>query len=174
VVSAGISTASVLAAAAASDGSAADTGGASAGSTTGGGGTGGSAAPLSGFPAHVVFVSFPWRALAVAGAVAIIAAGALVTWRAQRLPVMSARFDRPAGAGREHGAGEEHGARQEHGAHQEHGADREHGGHRDEGGGRGDGGRRADSADLWEALSRGEDPTSSDGRTGQHSIARLE
>jgi uncharacterized membrane protein (TIGR02234 family) len=148
-VSAGISAASVLAAAAASDGSAASTGGASAGSTTGGGGTGGGSAPLSGFPAHVVFVSFPWRALVVVGAVAIIAAGALVTWRAERLPVMSARFDRGAGAAQAHD-----------------------GGHSDDGGRRGG---HADSADLWEALSRGEDPTRSDGRIGgQRGTARLE
>jgi uncharacterized membrane protein (TIGR02234 family) len=130
-VSAGISATDVLAAASAGAGAAAGSG---VGSTTAGNtgpaaaGSGGS--PLSGFPGHVVFVSFPWRGVAVAGALAVVAAGALAAWRAERLPVMSSRFDppvRPAGpepavpaAGRS---------------------------------------RQGDSAAMWESLSRGEDPT---------------
>ncbi len=152
-VSAGISAADVLAAASASaqagPGAAA---GSSVGSTTAGTpGPGGS--PLSGFPGHVVFVSFPWRGVAFAGALAVITAGALATWRAGRLPVMSSRFDPPARvAGPEPPArsrGPERSARS-----------------------RGpepavaepavaEPGRRrpADSAAMWESLSRGEDPT---------------
>jgi uncharacterized membrane protein (TIGR02234 family) len=92
-VGAGISAADALAAASgAQNGSV--TG---AGSTTGSTAAGAAGTPLSGFPGHVVFVSFPWRAAAMVGALAVIAVGALVTWRAERLPVMSSRFDRPAG-----------------------------------------------------------------------------
>lgn len=155
-VSVGISPAAVLAAAAASGSSGAGTGGASVGSTTGGGGAGAGSAPLSGFPAHVVFASFPWRALAVIGGIAVIVAGALVTWRARRLPVMSARFDRPGRAG--HGQPDpaaEPSALPSDGA-------------QDAAGG------RADSATMWEALSRGEDPTSANVRTGQRRTAGLE
>jgi uncharacterized membrane protein (TIGR02234 family) len=137
-VSAGISAADVLAAAAVSAGAQTGSGavaGSDIGSTTGGGtGQGGSAAaPVSGFPGHVVFASFPWRGVAFAGALAIIAAGALVTWRAARLPVMSSRFDLPARSGRPRpaaGAG-----------------DRSY--------------RASDTAAIWESLSRGEDPTGS-------------
>ena len=103
-VSAGISAADVLAAASASaqagPGAAA---GSSVGSTTAGTpGPGGS--PLSGFPGHVVFVSFPWRGVAFAGALAVIAAGALATWRAEAAghvqPVRPARPGRGPGAAR--------------------------------------------------------------------------
>jgi uncharacterized membrane protein (TIGR02234 family) len=167
-VSVGISPAAVLAAAAASSGSGAGTGGAAAGSTTGGAGAGAGSVPLSGFPAHVVFASFPWRALDIVGGIAVIAAGALVTWRAQRLPVMSARFDRPgraAGPGRPTPVGEPVPVPPERG---------QAGGEGDGGrGGDGDGGA-ADAATMWEALSRGEDPTSADVRTGQPKPARLE
>ena len=134
-VSAGISAADVLSAAAASapagSGAAAGSG---VGSTTAGT-TAPGGSPLSGLPGHVVFVSFPWRGVAFAGALAVIAAGALATWRAERLPVMSSRFDPPA---RSAGPGP---------------------------GGPGqpvpapDRGRPADAAAMWESLSRGEDPT---------------
>ena len=40
----------------------------------------------------------PWRGVAFAGALAVIAAGVLVTWRAAELPVMSSRYDPPAPA----------------------------------------------------------------------------
>ena len=137
-VSAGISAADVLAAASGGPGSPAGSGtgtgaGSSAGSTTAG--TAGAAGtPLSGFPGHVVFAGFPWRGAALAGALAVIAAGALVTWRAGRLPVMSSRFDRPArraGPAAVSAAGGRS--------------------HRDN-----------DSASIWESLSRGEDPTGAD------------
>jgi uncharacterized membrane protein (TIGR02234 family) len=156
-VSAGISASAVLTAAAAGGTSGAGTGGAAPGSTTGGSGTGGGSAPLSGFPAHVVFASFPWRALVIAGAGAVIAAGVLVAWRAQRLPVMSARFDRPGRAargGQPDPSGEP--------AAVPDGSDQ---------GGADSGAQPADSATMWEALSRGEDPTSANSRSGQRNRA---
>jgi uncharacterized membrane protein (TIGR02234 family) len=133
-VSAGISAADVLAAASGGPGSPAGSGpGSAAGSTTAGA-AGAAGTPLSGFPGHVVFAGFPWRGAALAGALAVMAAGALVTWRAGRLPVMSSRFDRPARrAGQE--AASPAGSR----------------GYRDN-----------DSASIWESLSRGEDPTGAD------------
>jgi uncharacterized membrane protein (TIGR02234 family) len=126
-VSAGISAAGVLAAASASAGP-----GSAAGSTTAGA-AGAAGTPLAGVPGHVTFAGFPWRGTALVGALAVIAAGALVTWRARRLPVMSGRFDRPARS-----AGQPALAA----------------------GSRGDRGR--DSASIWESLSRGEDPTGGD------------
>ena len=130
-VSAGISAADVRAAAsAAAPGSSGAAAGSGVGSTTAGSTGPAAAGPLSGFPGHVVFVSFPWRGIAVAGALAVVAAGVLAAWRAERLPVMSSRFDppaRPAGPGPAVPAA-----------------------------GRG---RPGDSAAMWESLSRGEDPT---------------
>jgi uncharacterized membrane protein (TIGR02234 family) len=137
-VSAGISAASVLATASASaqGGSAAGSGSDVGSTTSGTGGAGGAAgSPLSGFPAHVVFASFPWRAVALVGALAVIAAGAVVTWRARQLPVMSGRYEAPerppaAAAGPAPAV---------------------------PAAGRGQ--QRPDSALMWESLSRGEDPT---------------
>ena len=141
-VSAGISAADVLAAAAVSAGAQTGAGtgpGSGLGSTTGGStGQGGSAqGPVSGFPSHVVFASFPWRGVAFVGALAVIAAGALVTWRAAQLPVMSSRFDLPVRSGSPQppaSAGARAGARSYRGS---------------------------DTAAIWESLSRGEDPTGS-------------
>jgi uncharacterized membrane protein (TIGR02234 family) len=134
VVSAGISTADVLAAGAVGAGAQSSSGTGAAGSTTGStaGGTGGT--PLSGFPAHVVFASFPWRGLAVLGGLAVIAAGALVTWRAGRLPVMSSRFDRPSRPVTSQPAVSAAGRAR----------------------------RGSDAASMWESLNRGEDPTAGD------------
>jgi uncharacterized membrane protein (TIGR02234 family) len=131
-VSAGISAADVLAATSASvaQGGLGAAAGSGAGSTTAGSARP-AGSPLSGFPGHVVFAGFPWRGAAFAGAVAVIAAGLLVTWRAERLPVMSSRFDRP---GRPAGPGQAVPAAAR-------------------------GNRGGDSAALWESLSRGEDPT---------------
>ena len=133
-VSAGISAADVLAAASGSgpqgSSGAGVTAGSGAGSTTAGT-SGAAGTPLSGFPGHVVFFSFPWRWAALVGALAVAAAGALVTWRAERLPVMSSRFDppaRPSGPRPAVPAG---------------GRSRP----------------ASDPAAIWESLSRGEDPT---------------
>jgi hypothetical protein len=84
----------------------------------------------------VVFVSFPWRGVAFAGALAVVAAGVLAAWRAQRLPVMSSRFDPPARPAGPEPAQPAVPA-----------------------GGRG---RPGDSAAMWESLTRGEDPTGSE------------
>jgi uncharacterized membrane protein (TIGR02234 family) len=100
-VTGGVSTAAALAAAAGSLGPAAGSGaGNSAGSVTEGSTTGGSSAvpDVAGFHHHVVVTAAGWQAMAIVGALAIIAAGVLVTWRALRLPVMSSRYDAPAGS----------------------------------------------------------------------------
>jgi uncharacterized membrane protein (TIGR02234 family) len=60
------------------------------GTTPGGGVSGISVA------SHVTMAAFPWRWVAVAGAVLIVAAGLLAAWRSARWPVMSSRYDRPA------------------------------------------------------------------------------
>jgi uncharacterized membrane protein (TIGR02234 family) len=132
-VSAGISAADVVAAASpAAPGSPAGVTGTGIGSTTAGStGSGSAGSALSGLPAHVVFVAFPWRWIALAGALAIIAAGALLAWRAGRLPVMSSRYDLPARTG----------------------------GPRAPVPARGPAAHPGDTASIWESLSRGEDPT---------------
>ena len=114
--------------------------GAGIGSTTGGGtGQAGSAGTgVSGFPAHVVFAAFPWRGVAFFGALAVIAAGVLVTWRAPELPVMSSRFDPPSPASAASAPGPAVPAAA---------GDRAY--------------RGTDTAAIWESLSRGEDPTGS-------------
>jgi uncharacterized membrane protein (TIGR02234 family) len=148
-VSAGISAADVVAAAAASagtqTGSAAAAAGSDIGSTTGGStGQGGSGqAPVSGFPSHVVFAAFPWRGVAFVGALAIIAAGALVIWRAAQLPVMSSRYDAPTRSASPQPAGATAGAA----GPAARAGDRSY--------------RGSDTAAIWESLSRGEDPTGS-------------
>jgi uncharacterized membrane protein (TIGR02234 family) len=131
----GVSAAAARAAASAHVGPGTGAGaGTAAGSVTEGGASGGSAVPdVAGFHSRVLLSAASWQAVTILGALAIIAAGVLVTWRAERLPVMSGRYDSPAGsvpraAGRD-GAGR-------------------------------DDTRGADSASVWESLSRGEDPTS--------------
>jgi len=61
------------------------------GTTPGGGVAGISVA------SHVTMAAFPWRWVAVAGAVLVVAAGLLAAWRGARWPVMSSRYGRPAG-----------------------------------------------------------------------------
>jgi uncharacterized membrane protein (TIGR02234 family) len=74
-----------------------------AGSVTAGGApsAGGGGVPGAGVPglgaAHVVLASFPWRPLAVAGALAVLAAGIVVAWRGLRWPAMSGRYSRASG-----------------------------------------------------------------------------
>jgi uncharacterized membrane protein (TIGR02234 family) len=93
-VSAGVTAAGAIAAAVGSGGTPG-----TAGSVTAGAVPNGSAPPIAGFASHVAVRSLPWQALALVGAVAVIAAGLLVTWRATRWPVMSSRFDPPERAG---------------------------------------------------------------------------
>jgi uncharacterized membrane protein (TIGR02234 family) len=133
-VGTGITTANVMAAASAGGAGSGGGGGAGgsvgAGSVTAGSTSGSSSALVAGFPGRVVFAGFPWHVVALAGAVTLIAAGVLVVWRAERLPVMSSRFDAQAPTGARVTAEAE----------------------RHERSGR-------DAATIWESLSRGDDPT---------------
>ena len=68
------------------------------GSTTGGTSSGGAVHEIViAGPGRVIMAGAPWRAAAVAGAVAIVLAGLATTWRGPRWPVMSARFQRGSG-----------------------------------------------------------------------------
>jgi uncharacterized membrane protein (TIGR02234 family) len=107
---------------------------------------------VAGAVSHVTFAAAGWQVLAVVGAIAMIGAGALVAWRAERMAVMSSRYDAPtADAVRSAGqpdlspvaAGATGSADP---ASALAAADDPEPG-------------RADSASFWEALSRGEDPT---------------
>ncbi|HEV3288070.1 MAG TPA: Trp biosynthesis-associated membrane protein [Streptosporangiaceae bacterium] len=71
-----------------------------AGSVTAGGGAGpGQAGVPAVTAAHqIVLAGFPWRWLALAGALAVLAAGLAVAWRGARWPVMSSRYDQPGAA----------------------------------------------------------------------------
>jgi hypothetical protein len=133
-----ISTASAISAAAAGLGP----GATSAGSVMDGGNSGASAMPnVAGTTPQVTFSAGGWQAMAVAGALAMICAGALVVWRARRLAVMSSRYDAPAPATVQPMPGRDH-----------------------SGDVRSDGEPAADSASIWEALSRGHDPTAGSSR----------
>ena len=106
-----------------------------AGSATAGGGAGvspgavpGGAAPGVTATGHVTMLTVPWRPMAVAGALVILAAGLLVAWRGAGWPVMSSRYAPPPERDRQ---------------------------------------PPADSASLWEALSRGNDPTEQAGHAGK-------
>jgi len=70
------------------------------GSTTSGTPSGGSVHEIviSG-PGRAIMAGAPWRAAAVAGAVAIVLAGLATAWRGPRWPVMSARFERSSPGG---------------------------------------------------------------------------
>jgi uncharacterized membrane protein (TIGR02234 family) len=137
---AGVSTAAALAAAAQSVGPATGSGaGAAPESATAGSSAGGTGVPnVGGFHSHAVLTAAAWQALAVIGAIALIAAGVLIVWRAARLPVMSSRYDSPAAAPAARPAPPR--AAPPGGA-----PDDENDG--------------SDSATMWESLSRGEDPT---------------
>ncbi len=71
--------------------------GAAPGSATSGGGSGSGGGMLSGFPAHVLISGGGWRVLMILGAVIVVTAGLAVLVRSTRLPVMSARYEAPAG-----------------------------------------------------------------------------
>jgi uncharacterized membrane protein (TIGR02234 family) len=136
-VSAGLSAADVLAAAGTAGRGA---GGPAGADSVTAGGPGRAGQPLTGFPGHASLVTLPWRGVAMAGALAVIAAGVLAAWRAQRLPVMSSRYDRPDRPGQPAGPAGPSGPP---------GA----------GPAPGQEGAGGDSASMWERLSRGEDPT---------------
>jgi hypothetical protein len=66
------------------------------GSTTSGSPSGGAVHEIViAGPGRAIMAGAPWRAAAIAGAVAIVLAGAATAWRGPRWPVMSARFERP-------------------------------------------------------------------------------
>jgi uncharacterized membrane protein (TIGR02234 family) len=90
----------------------------------------GAAAPGITAAGHVTMTAGLWRPAAVAGALAIVAAGVLVCWRGTRWPVMSGRYQRPGQAGR--GPATDGPATD---------------------------GPATDGAALWDALSGGADPT---------------
>lgn len=100
-VAAGVTRSAALAAAAGTLGPATGSGaGNSAGSVTAGSLAGSQAAvpDVAGFHSHVVLNAASWQALAIIGALIIVAAGMLVAWRGPLLPVMSSRYDAPAPA----------------------------------------------------------------------------
>ncbi|MHB1431459.1 MAG: Trp biosynthesis-associated membrane protein, partial [Streptosporangiaceae bacterium] len=112
--------------------------GAAPGSATAGG-TGGGSGLLSGFPSHVGLAGAGWRYLMLTGAVIVVAAGLAIIVRANRLPAMSARYERhPAGPGRAAGAAEADGSAGTSAARSR--------------------------ASMWELLSAGADPTADDRR----------
>jgi|SRR5215475_4207993 len=70
------------------------------GSTTSGSPSGGAVHEIViAGPGRAIMAGAPWRAAAIAGAVAIVLAGVATAWRGPRWPVMSARFERPGGDG---------------------------------------------------------------------------
>jgi uncharacterized membrane protein (TIGR02234 family) len=104
---------------------------ASAGSVTDGSNSVASAVPnIAGAAPHVTFSAGGWQALLLAGATAIVGAGVVVICRARRLAVMSSRYDSPVGDARRGATGQAQATA-----------------------------RGPDSASIWEALSRGDDPT---------------
>jgi uncharacterized membrane protein (TIGR02234 family) len=143
-----VSAAGAVAAAAASVGPASNPG---AGSVTQGTGAGQPTVPdLVGATPHVVMTAAGWQVLVVAGALGMVAAGLIVCWRPDRLAVMSSRYEAPAAAGQHAGSGDA--SRQDRSSRN---------GSRPASGRQDDETLPADSAAMWEALSRGEDPTGS-------------
>jgi uncharacterized membrane protein (TIGR02234 family) len=94
-----LSAARIVAAASSKVSSSASVASGGSGSTTGGSGTGSStgAVVTGDSSVHTVLLGVPWRVAVFAGAAALIAAGLLTVWRGTRWPVMSGRYERPAG-----------------------------------------------------------------------------
>lgn len=130
-----VSRAGAIAAAATSTGGLASNPG--AGSVTQGSGATSTVPDVAGTTPHVDLNAVGWQAVVVLGAIGMVAAGLIVVMKAARLAVMSSRYDAPAGSGpaRSYPAGHPS-------------AEPQPAGH------------PADSASIWEALSRGDDPTS--------------
>ncbi len=73
-----------------------------AGSVTQGSTPGSSGIPnVAGASSHVTFIAPGWQVLAVTGAIVLLAAGVLVLWRADRMAVMSSRYDAPSGGAKD-------------------------------------------------------------------------
>jgi uncharacterized membrane protein (TIGR02234 family) len=133
--------------------------GSGAGSVTQGSNAGASPVPdVAGATPHVAFTAAGWQVLVVIGALAMIAAGVLVVRGAERMAVMSSRYDPPAGTSG--GPGPAWSASPSAGpaaaglsvAPAGHGPDEQTA-------------MNMDSASVWEALSRGEDPTAASSAT---------
>jgi uncharacterized membrane protein (TIGR02234 family) len=125
------SKAAAVAAAAAAVGPASNPG---AGSVTQGSNNSSSPVPdLVGATPHVSIVAAGWQALVVIGALAMIVAGVIAVWSPARLAVMGGKYEAPGGPNE---------ARSRAGRTRPAGTE------------------PADSASIWEALSRGDDPTS--------------
>jgi uncharacterized membrane protein (TIGR02234 family) len=128
-----VTTAGAVAAATASVGPASNPG---AGSVTQGSGGSSSVPDVVGATPHVDFTVLGWQLMVVAGALAMIAAGLIALTRPARLAVMSSKYDAPEGAKPQAAEAGQAGGRPPAS------------------------GQPADSASIWEALSRGDDPTS--------------
>jgi uncharacterized membrane protein (TIGR02234 family) len=121
-----------------------------AGSVMAGSGTVQAGAPnVAGAVSHVTFGAGSWQALVVVGAIAMIGAGVLVAWRADRMAVMSSRYDAPTAAGRARSSTLDDVA--EPAASAAPARPGRSAGAAEPG--------RVDAASAWEALTRGEDPT---------------
>jgi uncharacterized membrane protein (TIGR02234 family) len=108
----------------------------SAASVTDGNGAVSTGTPdVAGTTPHVIFTAAGWQAMVVVGTLAMIAAGILIAWRAERMAVMSSRYDAPTVARQRPAASPATSVE-----------------------------TPSDSASIWEALSRGEDPTSAGSR----------
>jgi len=119
---------------------------ASAGSVTNGSGQPASVPNIAGTAPHVTFNAGGWQALLVIGALAMISAGVLVLWRAGRMAVMSGRYDSPSRGSSSAGpaSGRSTSVRSGNGLTVSAAT------------------APTDSASIWDALSRGDDPTAAD------------
>jgi uncharacterized membrane protein (TIGR02234 family) len=137
-----VSAAAAIVAAAGAVGPASNPG---AGSVTEGSATISGVPNVAGATPHAELTAAGWQALVILGAIAMIAAGLQVAVRPARLAVMSSRYDAPPGSRAASPAGARHSAAS--GGQEPAGQQAE--------------GRAPDSASVWEALSRGDDPTAS-------------
>jgi len=134
-----VSAGAALAAASAQAGPATNAG-SGAGSTTQGDGPAGPAGPgITGFPRHALLSATGWQFVAILGAMLIVLAGVFVLCRATQMATMSARYDLPPTSHTSPEPGPETSAEPPPAEERQ--------------------SPRADTATLWEALSRGEDPT---------------
>lgn len=131
---------------------------AGAGSVTGGAGQPTSVPDVAGAAPHVTFTAGGWQALVVFGALAMIAAAVLVVWRADRMAIMSGRYDSPTASARRARPSAAGGATTREPTVPRPGAGQLAGAEGQAIGAAGP----SDSASIWEALSRGDDPTAVD------------
>lgn len=68
-----------------------------AASTVGSTGPGGTGVAGLSLASHVTLAGAPWRWVVLLGGLAVLTAGLLAAWRGARWPVMSSRYDQPAG-----------------------------------------------------------------------------